>query len=116
MEHIHQKVITNDVRDTLYKDATEALLDYRIATGLAQAQVLQYHCNDRSLAMQLEAVSKDYASMRSFIKQGGIDPERHQMQKQIASRALEIVDAIHRNIRIETQGDDYANIASAVTV
>ena len=113
MEHIHQKVITNDVRDTLYKDATEALLDYRIATGLAQAQVLQYHCNDRSLAMQLEAISKDYASMRSFIKQGGIDPERHQMQKQIASRALEIVDAIHRNIRIETQGDDYAHTHNA---
>lgn len=108
MEHIRQTVITKDVLDTLHKEATDALQDYRIAAGLAQAQVLQHHCNDHSLAMQLEAVSKDYTSMCSFIKQGGIDPERHQMQKQIACRALEIVDAIHRNIRILWQEDDYA--------
>lgn len=108
-------MIKKEVLDTLYQEATEALLDYRIAAGLAQAQVLQYHCNDRTLVMQLEAVCKDYESMCSFIRQGGIDPERHQMQRRIANRALEILDAMHRSIRIDSQQDDYACTFSFVS-
>lgn len=101
-------MITKDVRDTLYKEATEALAGFRIAAGLAQAQVLQYHCNSRTLAMQLEAVCTDYASMLGFIQRGGNDPKRESMQRQIAKRALDILDATHREIRTEAWSDDYA--------
>lgn len=108
MENFHHKTITQDVQNSLYREATEYLLNYRIATGLAQARVLQHHCTDQSLSLQFEAVCTDYSSMLSFIKNGGTDPELNYMQQQIVMRSLDILDAIHRNVRIRYPNDDYA--------
>ncbi len=109
MEHYHHKAISAEVRDRLHKEATEALLDYRIADGIALTYALQYHCENRELSMQLEAVSTDYASMLNFIRKGGTDPYRQEMQQRIANQTLEILDATHRLIRIENGRDTYAN-------
>lgn len=113
MEHSHHKTISAEVRDRLHQEATQALLDYRIADGISLAQALQYHCGNRGLGMQLEAAGTDYASMLNFIRQGGTDPNRHNIQKRIANQVLETLDAIHRQIRLDTATDDYAKAHEA---
>ncbi len=101
-------MIDESTLKAIHQQATEALLDYRIAEGLHGVAVLMQECADQQLARSLEAIRLDYEGMMDFLAEGGKDEARSSIQKSMMARALYTLDSTSRAIRLQRGEDLYA--------
>ncbi len=92
----------------IHQQATEALLDFRIAEGLRGLSVLMQECEDQQLARETEAATQDYERMMDFLAQGGQDDKHSEVQDSLVRHLLRTLDATVRQIRIQKAEDLYS--------
>ena len=108
-------MIDNRTLDTLYTEGTQAFLSFRISEGLEYLEALMLECDDQQLASRLNAIRLDYDSMLTFLGHGGRDDKHQDIQRSISCKALSILDATHRQVRIRYGKGIYAQTAKGLS-
>ena len=79
-----------------------------IGSGLNQLKTIARYCSDNQIISQVEEIMENYHSMLSFLANGGKDEERSQTQEKISQKALAVLMAAHRNIRLQEDNQKYS--------
>ena len=78
--------------ESLYHDAAEALLSRRMHDALDCLQGILFSAGSTELDRELDSIRQDYAMMLNFMVQGGNDPQRAAIHRNLTARGFAMLD------------------------
>ncbi len=105
---IDAKTLRLVTRNGLQGFATGYILD-----GIAALRTLLPYCTAETiLSAEAESLERNYHSMLLFLRGGGSDEKRYDVQEKIQKRGVALLEQANRAIRISLGGDLYCNALS----
>lgn len=94
--------------ELLRKDALKALSENHLQEALTCIKGILFTTNDIKLSNEWESIQKDYEMMLYFMQQGGADPQRASIFRNLLNRSYTLLDMGTRNYRIQKEKNLYA--------
>lgn len=95
--------------ELLHKDALEALMGGHLQDALICIRGILFTTNDLELDNEWESIQKDYEMMLGFMQQGGNDPQRASIFRNLINRSFSLLDMSVRNFRIQNEKNLYTD-------
>ncbi|MCD8319110.1 MAG: hypothetical protein LUC45_09950 [Paraprevotella sp.] len=90
-------------------DATEALVRHHLLDALAYIRGIVTHIDSLELNDELSSLSQDYGMMLAFMRQGGEDPQRAYIHRNLINRSFALLDKASRLYHMQNEKDLYAD-------
>ena len=85
----------------------------RILDGIATLRTLLPYCaTETIIRAEAESLEKNYQYMLSFLRQGGDDPKRSEVQAKIQRQGIVLLEQANRAIRLNLNSDRYCKALS----
>lgn len=85
----------------------------RIMDGIAALRTLLPYCaTETIIRAEAESLEKNYQYMLSFLRQGGDDPKRSEVQAKIQRQGIVLLEQANRAIRLNLNSDRYCKALS----
>lgn len=95
--------------EILRKDANRALRENRLLDALSYVGGMLFNSGNMEQSNELESIKKDYEMMLAFMKQGGSDPQRASIYRNLVNRTFCLLDTASRSYRLQNEKDMYAD-------
>lgn len=95
--------------ELLRKDALQAITSSHLQDALTCIGGLLFPTNDLELNNEWESVRKDYEMMLGFMQQGGNDPQRASIFRNLLNRSFCLLDMSVRSFRLQNEKDLYTD-------
>ena len=89
----------------------------RVLDGIAALRTLLPYCaEDTILSAEAESLEENYHHMLSFLRKGGDDEKRSEVQKKIQRKGVALLEQANRAIRIKLDSDLYCRARKTVSI
>ena len=91
------------------QNGLQAFAQGRILDGIAALKSLLPYCtNEAVICADAESLEKNYHYMLSFLRGGGDDEKRNEVQTKIQRRGISLIEQTGRKIRLHLNDDRYS--------
>ena len=93
------------------QNGLQAFAQGRVLNGIAALHTLLPYCAEETiLRAEAESLEKNYHYMLSFLRQGGDDEKRSEVQAKIQREGIALLEQAHRAIRLGIGSDLYSKV------